>query len=203
MIAVKPGGFQMPLTNEQTSKILTRVGNAGSGGRPNPPTIVPQQPGSFPRVNLNPVFQIGAYNNAEESYHYPRFTEYWKQQHNTNNPVRAAAMGKGVQGGIPGNSGDGGNETKLGTGYGVRPWAPYDLGQLGVDSGISQSFPYNKNSTNLEGEVFRTWQFSDNMNFGEPNVILAGKPSVASNNDFNMQDGLVTGKGGKMDMGNF
>ena len=200
MIAVKPGGFQLPIKPERQPTLQTRNGNSGNGGRPNPPTIVPQQPGSFPRVNLNPVFQIGDYNNAEESCHFPRFNEYWKQQYNTNNPIKATPGPKSKFGGLHGNAGEGNNGVGWGAGFGLRPWTPYDLKTLGVDSGISQSFPYNPNSTTLEGQLNRVWQFNQNINDGEPVTILGGY-NTQQNEDFNMMAGLVLGAGKRLQMG--
>lgn len=163
----------------------TKTGNAGNGDRPNNPTIPPQYPGSFPRVNLNPQFRIGEYNNAEESYHYPRFTEYWKQQKNSNNPIGEYvtngtggynyALGPGNPGlATVGNAENGSNTPyPLGAGKRPPPFAPYNPAVLGVQGGSSQSYPYNPNQTNLEGGVQRVWNYAFNVNEGEPVEIDA------------------------------
>jgi hypothetical protein len=170
-------GITVPVRGEPPLFLNKSMGNAGNGGTPNPPTIVPQQPGSFPRVNLNPVFQLGAYNNAEESYNFPRFNEYWKQQYNTNNPIGAAEGSNNGYGGPMGNAANGGNDIYMfGSGYTPRPFAPYDLSQLGARSGVSQSYPYNKNATNLEGGNERVWKWPFNLNIGESIEVAAGAP---------------------------
>ena len=176
MIQVKPGGFTIPGRPEPTLSLQPRIGNAGNGGRPNTPTIPPQYPGSFPRVNLNPKFRIGAYNNAEESFHFPRFNPYWKNQFNTNNPINPKGWSNS-QGPKIGSAGGGHNGTlayKVGAGYTTSGWGNYNLGQLGVFSGISQSFPYKKNSTTVEGSVQRVWQNGGNLNVGEQTQVLPG-----------------------------
>jgi len=158
----------------------TTTGNAGNGDRVNNPTIPPQYPGTFPRVNLNPRFRIGEYNNAEESYHFPRFTEYWRQQQNTNNPIGDYAV-NGTRGynyalgqmnprlTTVGNAANGGNTSyPLGAGHKPPPFAPYNPAVLGVQGGISQSYPYNPNQTNLEGGNTRVWPIPFNVNEGEP-----------------------------------
>jgi len=170
-------GITVPVRGEQPIFFTKSMGNAGNGGTPNPPTIVPQQPGSFPRVNLHPVFQIGAYNNAEESYNFPRFTEYWKQQYNTNNPVGAAEGTNNGYGGPMGNAANGGNDRYMfGAGYTPRSFTPYDLSQLGARSGISQSYPYNKNAMSIDGCNERVWQFPTNLNIGQASEVVAGEP---------------------------
>lgn len=147
------------------------IGNAGNGGQPNPPTIVPQMPGTFPRVNLNPKFKIGEYNNAEESYNFPRFTKYWEMQRNTNNPIGnygASAMGLGV----PGSAANGYN--KATQGRTPMPWAPYNPRVLGVQGGFSQSYAYNENQTTLEGSLLLRQPLGFNVNMGEEQMIGAG-----------------------------
>lgn len=168
-----------------------KAGNAGNGDRVNNPTIPPQYPGTFPRVNLNPQFQIGAYNNAEESYHYPRFNEYWKQQRNTNNPI-GDYVTNGTEGynyalgpGNPrlatvGNAETGSNtDFPIGAGKRPMPFAPYNPAVLGVQGGYSQSYPYNKNQTNLEGGVKRVWSLPFNVNEGEPVDIVPGEQEAS------------------------
>jgi hypothetical protein len=172
----------VPVKGERPLFFQKHMGNAGNGGTPNPPTIVPQQPGSFPRVNLNPVFRIGAYNNAEESFNFPRHNEYWRQQYNTNNPIGAAEGTNNGYGGPMGNAGNGGNETYMfGAGYTPRNFAPYDLSQLGAVSGMSQTYAYNKNATHVEGGVERVWNFPTNLNMGQESEVLEGakRPSDA------------------------
>ena len=195
---VKPGGFRIPLKGERQLKFQKRMGNAGNGGRPNPPTIVPQQPGSFPRVNLHPQFRIGAYNNAEESFRSTtQMNEYWKQYKNTNNPIGAADAGISDFGGPLGNAGNGDNQYAYGAGYKSRPWTPYKLQSLGVDSGISQSFPYNTNATNLEGGVNRVWQYGSNLNEGEDLEVLAGKARHDVEWEMDVWSGAKPGGGDK------
>ena len=149
------------------------IGNAGNGGQPNPPTIVPQYPGTFPRVNLNPKFKIGEYNNAEESYHFPRFFKAWEMQRNTNNPIgnySASSVGLGV----PGNAANGYN--KATQGRIPMPWAPYNPRVLGVQGGDSQSYPYNENQTTVEGQLVLRQPYGFNVNMGEEQQIGAGMP---------------------------
>ena len=179
-IPVTPGGFQLPMTPQQQFKIQNRLGNAGNGGRPNPPTIVPQHPGSFPRVNLHPQFHLGAYNNAERpNAEVNRFNRYWTQQYNTNNPIGVTKAGTSEFGGVPGNAGNGDNDhSSWGAGYKQLPWIKPLAPQLGVLAGISDSFPYNPNSTSLDGQLNRVWQFGDNVNMGEPTEVVPGMPEL-------------------------
>lgn len=176
MIPVRSGGFTIPVRREPQIKIQSRNGNAGNGGRPNTPTILPQYPGSFPRVNLNPKFRIGAYNNAEESFHFPRFNHYWKNQFNTNNPINPKGWSytNGPKIGGSGNGNNGSLTYQSGAGYKTSGWGKYSLGQLGVLSGISQSYPYNKNSTTVEGSLNRVWTNGDNLNIGDQTQVLPG-----------------------------
>lgn len=171
-------GITVPVAPGPSQRIFptnVRQGNAGNGGNPNPPTIVPQFPGTFPRVNLNPEFVIGGYNNAEESYHYPRFEEYWNDYYYSNNPVGAAEGPSAGYGGPMGNAGNGSNKTyAFGSGYAPMEWTPYKLEQLGNQGGYSQSYPYNKNQTNLEGGNNRVWDYVWNVNVGDQTEVSAG-----------------------------
>ena len=194
MISVRPGGFQLPMRREQPIKIQSHNGNAGNGGRPNIPTLIPQQPGSFPRVNLTPQFQIGAYNNAQESFHFPRFNQYWKNQFNTNNPINPKGWSytHGLKVGGSGGGNNGSSPYRAGAGYTTKGWDNYDMSQLGVDSGISQSFPYNRNSTSLEGGVRRVWPDGSNLNTGEESQVLPGTITIGNAN-YNIVGGAVKG----------
>jgi len=184
-IAVR-GGFQIPKTQQQQILALNpRTGNAGNGGNPGTGVIIPQYPGSFPRVNLNPVFRLGAYNNAEESYHFPRHNRYWKDYQNTNNPVKAAYTGKPAFGGTVGMAGDGSNEHSIGAGYGVKPWIHNAQAQAGVSS--------FKNSANLAGVTDLTWQLSHNINVGDPTEILPGSNPNPTMDDLFDTNGLKRG----------
>jgi hypothetical protein len=195
MISVKPGGFTVPFRREQPIQIQSRNGNAGNGGRPNTPTIPPQRPGTFPRVNLNPQFQIGAYNNAMESFHHPRFNEYWKHQFNTNNTINPKGWSYtgGLKLGGSGGGNSGSSPYKAGAGYTTKPWDKYDLKQLGVYSGISQSYPYNRNSTSLEGGVQRVWTNGQNVNTGEESQVLPGLIIIDPDGDYSLVGGAVKG----------
>ena len=184
MISVKPGGFQIPMHREQPINIQSRNGNSGNGGRPNVPTLIPQQPGSFPRVNLNPQFRIGQYNNAQESFNYPRFNEYWKNQYNTNNPIgptnkKGWSKSQGLK--VGGFGGHGSLRYQIGPGYTTQSWDTSRLAQLGVDSGMSTSYPYNANSMNLPGGVRHVWPDGNNINMGEESEVLPGYKLVVKN----------------------
>jgi len=50
---------------------------------------------------------------------------------------------------------------------------------LGVQGGYSQSYPYNKNQTNLEGGVKRVWSLPFNVNEGEPVDIVPGEQEAS------------------------
>jgi hypothetical protein len=171
MISLRPGGFNLPMTPARPIEIQSRNGNAGNGGRPNPPTIIPQKPGSFPRVKLNPQFRIGEYNNAEQSFHFPQFNQYWKQQRNTNNPINPEGWSN--TGGLK-IGGQGGNN-KSGAGYTTKNWDRFKLSQLGVRGGTSQSFPYNSNAMTLTGGVHEVWPDSQNVNIGEEGQVVPPK----------------------------
>lgn len=149
------------------------IGNSGNGGRPNNPTIPPQHPGTFPRVNLNPKFKIGEYNNAEESYHLPRLNEYWKNRRNTNNPIGNYDISN-VGLGVPGNAGNGYN--KATAARRPMPWTPYDPQSLGVRGGLSQTYPYNENAMTVEGSLKLREPFGFNINRGEQQRVGAGFP---------------------------
>ena len=74
-----------------------------------------------------------------------------------------------------GNAGNGDNQVKaFGFGYTPMPWSPYNLGDLGNQGGYSQSYPYNKNQTNLEGGVNRVWDYVWNVNVGDQSEVSAG-----------------------------
>jgi len=162
--------MNIPLRPEFRPFFQDAIGNAGNGGAPNPPTIPNQHPGTFPRVNLHPVFRIGAYNNAEESFRSTTLNpEYWKKQYNTNNPIGFQEWGP-EPGGKTGNAGNGDNKNggPFGCGYRPTPWAPYDVASLGARAGTSQSYPYNANALHVDGGNDHSWNFSNNVNRGNP-----------------------------------
>jgi len=154
--------MNIPFQPQQPIYFETGIGNSNNGGVTRGGNNVPQYPGSFPRVNLNPQFQIGAYNNAEESYNYPRFTKSWQQNYNTNNPIGLLDISR-----TTGNAGNGSNRGGL-TPFNPPPlWGSYNLATLGVQGGPNQSEAYNPVQTNLEGGVQRTLQLP-NVNLGIP-----------------------------------
>ncbi len=176
-------GITVPVAPGPTARIFptnVRQGNAGNGGQPNPPTIVPQEPGTFPNrsplMDNDPPFVIGAYNNSAESFVSPtRYEKYWNSNYYSNNPVGAAEGPTAGYGGPQGNAGDGSNQVyAFGAGYTPRAWSPYDLSQLGVQSGISQSYPYNRNQISLEGGNDLVWDYEWNVNIGEMTDVQSG-----------------------------
>ena len=80
--------MNIPFPNKTDREIFfqTQMGNAGNGGRPNPPTIPLNPPASRPRVNLSKDFAIGGYNNQLESFNFPRFSKTWDDKVYSNNP---------------------------------------------------------------------------------------------------------------------
>tara|TARA_R110000803_G_scaffold52584_3_gene108180 strand:+ start:1223 stop:1846 length:624 start_codon:yes stop_codon:yes gene_type:complete len=181
MISVRPGGFQIPMTREQPIKIQSRNGNSGNGGRPSVPTLIPQQPGSFPRVNLNPQFRLGGYNNAEKSFSFPIFNEYWKNQFNTNNPINPQGFGTttGLKMGFAGHSNNGSSNYKLapGAGYNVKSW--------------EGSHSYNRNSENLPGIINYVWTDGMNLNSGQESQVLPG--NIVNDQNSGMIGGAIPG----------
>lgn len=176
-------GITVPVAPGPNARVFPtniRQGNAGNGGQPNPPTIVPQMPGTFPNrsayMDNRPPFVLGAYNNAEESFVSPtRYEKYWNNNYYSNNPVGAAQGSIAGYGGPQGNAGNGGNDIyAFGAGFTPRQWSPYELDQLGVHGGYSQSYAYNKNQTNLEGGVTRVWDYGWNVNMGEQTEVTSG-----------------------------
>lgn len=199
---IQPGVNQyMQAVNPKPQMFFdTGIGTMGDGIRALHPTIPPQYPGSFPRVNLFPKFQIGGYNNAEQSFHEPRFEEYWKDNYYSNNPVGTTSWDN-TPGGIVGNAANG---QPNGPGYGPNPWSPYNLNDLGVRGGPSQSQPYALQPINLEGGVQHTWNFMNNINQGEgvnvvppPSYVVVdddGRISTEERREAYTQRDPVTGK---------
>jgi|DEB0MinimDraft_6_1074348.scaffolds.fasta_scaffold06499_2 hypothetical protein len=152
--------MNIPLIPEQQPFFNTSIGNAGQGGAPNRPFLIPQYPGSMPRVNLNPQFQLGEYNNAEESYNFPRFNNYWEQPNqSTYNPIDQKDVTTKI-----GNAGNGDNQAK-GMGAGKRPMA------------FENSVPnqYSRLTQNVEGCNKYVWPLGGNINLGEPIDIASGE----------------------------
>ena len=154
--------MNIPFQPQQPIYQSTQLGNANNGGNRFTAVQVPQFPGSFPRVNLNPQFQIGAYNNAEESYNFPRHTKYWNHDYNTNNPIGLNNISRTL-----GNAGNGGNRGGLTPFNPPILWGQYNLATLGVQGGPNQTFAYNPNQTNLEGGTKHVAQLP-NVNLGLP-----------------------------------
>jgi hypothetical protein len=145
--------MNIPFRNEQKPFFQNQMGNAGNGGRPNPPTIPPNPSGIRPRVNFSKEFIIGGYNNNLESYVSPtNFNQYWNDNFYSNNPI---GIGKKISspGGLVGVAGNGDNQN--GAGYTPNRWSPYNVSSLGVSGGTSQSFPYNDNDIYIDGGVRR------------------------------------------------
>lgn len=173
--------MNIPMQREPQPFFITGLGNAAIGGAPNKPFSVDQYPGTFPRVNLNPQFKIGAYNNAEApSFQLERFNEPWKMRRNTNNPIGVNSLVTKM-----GNAQNGDNQAK-GSGAGKKPhqWSPYQIGSLGVRAGYDQSTPYDRNAMSLDGGVRNVWQFTSNVNMGEQMEIGQG---IADMGDVDMQ----------------
>lgn len=175
--------MNIPFKAEPTAYFIDEIGNAGNGGTPNPPTIPNQKPGTF--HNQDPNFVIGRYNNQLESYHFPRFTQYWKNPNQKmQNPVDPFSIaGTDVTankfGGPLGNAGDGGNNLYFGAGFTPSPFAPYDISQLGGRAGVSQTFPYNQRAVNLEGVLLRPAVYSTmNVNEGVQGDVETGDAEI-------------------------
>jgi hypothetical protein len=165
--------MNIPFKREQQSRFQTQMGNAGNGGRPNPPTIPNNPTGMRPRVNFSKEFIIGGYNNNLESFVSPtNFNKYWNNNFNTNNPI---GLGKkfSTPGGAVGVAGNGSNQG--GAGYSPNRWSPYDVSSLGVSGGTSQSFPYNPNDIYIDGGVRRVWSLQNNINDGSPQDVVNGE----------------------------
>jgi hypothetical protein len=152
--------MNIPFVPEPQPFFQTGIGNAATGGAPNRPFLIPQYPDSMPRVNLNPQFQLGAYNNAEESYNFPRFNNYWEQlNQSTYNPIDQTDVTTKI-----GNSGNGDNQGK-GVGAGKRP--------MSFEVGVP--FAYSRLEQNLEGCNKYSWKLGFNVNEGEPIDIASGE----------------------------
>jgi len=152
--------MNIPLIPEPQPFFQTSIGNAGQGGAPNRPFLVPQVPDSMPRVNLNPQFRLGEYNNAEESYNFPRFNHYWEQPNqSTYNPIDNKTIVCQI-----GNNGNGDNQAK-GMGAGKRP----------MSFEAATPFTYSRLRQNVEGCNKYVWPLGGNVNLGEPIDIASGE----------------------------
>jgi len=177
--------MNIPFVREPQVKIQSSVGNAAVGGAPNKPFLAEQYPGTFPRVNLNPQFKLGAYNNAHESYNFPRFNKYWEQPNqSTYNPVKPNQVNTTHMG----NAGNGDNKHGRGAGYTPSPYSPYDISSLGSRAGYSQTFPYDSNSMTVEGSTKQVWKLGFNVNEGEPIDIASGEAQVVQDLLMEMKD---------------
>ena len=152
--------MNIPMIPEPQPFFQTGIGNAATGGAPNRPFQIPQYPDSMPRVNLNPQFRLGAYNNAEESYNFPRFNTYWEQPNqSTYNPIDQTDVTTQI-----GNMSNGDNQAK-GMGAGKRP------------KSFENVVPnvYSRLQQNVDGCNRFTWNFGWNVNEGEPIDIASGE----------------------------
>jgi hypothetical protein len=68
--------MSIPFPNKTNGDVFfqTQMGNAGDGGRPNPPTIPNNPSGMRPHIIFSTDFVIGGYNNHLEYFHFSRFT---------------------------------------------------------------------------------------------------------------------------------
>ncbi len=178
--------MNIPFRNEQQPFFQNQMGNAGNGGKPNPPTIPDNPTGMRPRVNFSKDFIIGGYNNNLESYVSPtNFNQYWNDNFYSNNPI---GIGKKwtSPGGLVGLGGNGNNQG--GAGFTPNRWSPYDVSSLGVSGGTSQTYPYNDNDIYIDGGSRRVWSLQDNINEGvEQNVQSAEPEKLPSVDEVEME----------------
>jgi hypothetical protein len=143
--------MNIPIKAENQPFLQTAIGNAATGGAPNKPFMVDQ----YPRPDKE-------YRNHEESFHFPRFNQYWKQPNqSTYNPVKPDQLNTPHMG----NAGNGDNQAK-GMGAGKKPM-PFE-----------GNITYDKNSSTLEGSIRTVYKFGFNINEGEPLDIAPGEAEV-------------------------
>lgn len=133
---------------ERKQYLPTETGNAGNGSNVNTPTI-PKQKFGTRTPNLNPSFRSTPYNNNAISYNFPLYAN----KSNIYNKRLTNSIGKSSFGsnglGNTGLAGNGNNQN--GAGYRPLKKTPYKVNSLGAISGISQSFPYNRNGLYPDG----------------------------------------------------
>jgi hypothetical protein len=141
---------------KQYSATNRSIGNAGAGYNVNKPTI--------PTINYNPInnFILGAYNNNTLETLPNQFTDF-KLKYHTNNPINGNdwICNKRL-------NGNGSNRKQLTP----NQWSKYNLNDSYIPNtqSNSQTFPYNPNSSFIDGGIKRQWGGSYSVNISDNNL---------------------------------
>jgi hypothetical protein len=145
--------MNIPFKQETIYKVTnTHSGNSGNGSRINKPTILV--------IDYSPSYEfiIGEYNNNIQPTYLPTvYLDTDQLQYNTNNSIDGVSFVNNKSG----NNGSGGN---LGSHYKPNQWSPYTLQPIPGVEKPSQTFPYDTNSTFIQGSTRRAWASFESAN---------------------------------------
>ena len=145
----------------------THQGNSGNGSRINKPTI--------PTIQYNPPtdFVVGQYNNnIQPTVLSTLYSDTDKLYYHSNNPVDGKdwVNSRGL-------NGRGGNK---GSHYKPNNWSPYVLQDTVNTQQTSQTFPYNTNSSFIQGSTRRAWASFESSNV---NNSVGGLEQITPQNE--------------------